>query len=275
MKEQTVAINGLRLSYAEAGRGPSLLLLHGLSYDRRSFEPVLSELAARFRVYALDLRGHGGSGRAGRYQLRDYVADVQAFADAVLPQSYLLYGHSLGALTALGLAAARPAAVAGLVLEDVPLFYRHTRIRDTAWAEAFAWAMDLTTGGLTLEQLTAQLQAAQPRIPEPLLRARARMLQQVDPGTMAAFIDHTHMDGFDQDAALAAVACPTLLLRGDPAKGGVLGAKDLAYARERLADSRVVDFDCGHYVHASRPSQVLEALERWCPVTASAPSPIG
>src|SRR3989442_2176215 len=45
--------------YDERGEGEPLVLLHGGVVDARFFEPNIDALAARFRVFALDLRGHG------------------------------------------------------------------------------------------------------------------------------------------------------------------------------------------------------------------------
>jgi pimeloyl-ACP methyl ester carboxylesterase len=55
----SVELQQLKPSYDERGEGESLVLLHGGVVDARFFEPNIDALAARFRVFALDLRGHG------------------------------------------------------------------------------------------------------------------------------------------------------------------------------------------------------------------------
>lgn len=56
-----VEINGSRMHYEERGRGPQLLLLHGLGSCASDWEHQLGALARDFRVLCCDLRGHGQS----------------------------------------------------------------------------------------------------------------------------------------------------------------------------------------------------------------------
>ena len=50
-----------RLAYICRGQGPAVLLLHGLGSSSLDWQPQIEHLARHFRVYALDLRGHGQS----------------------------------------------------------------------------------------------------------------------------------------------------------------------------------------------------------------------
>ena len=57
-------INGLRYAIEEAGAGDPLLLLHGFTGRAANWRPLLPRLAARWRVIAVDLPGHGDSAAA-------------------------------------------------------------------------------------------------------------------------------------------------------------------------------------------------------------------
>ncbi|GAA4589329.1 alpha/beta fold hydrolase [Planotetraspora phitsanulokensis] len=101
---------------------PPLVFLHGLSYDRRQWGPVLNELATvegDRRALALDLPGHGGSPRRDSYRLDEVVGVLhQAVTEAGL-DAPIVVGHSLGGVLATIYAATYPAR--GVVNVDQPL----------------------------------------------------------------------------------------------------------------------------------------------------------
>ncbi|MBD5786004.1 alpha/beta hydrolase [Cellulosimicrobium terreum] len=99
-----------------------LVLLHGLTFDRHQWQPLLRELATispRRRVLAVDLPGHGGSPRWPDYDLDAVVAAVHATTVEVGLDAPVVVGHSIGGLLAT-LYAARYAARA-VVNIDQPL----------------------------------------------------------------------------------------------------------------------------------------------------------
>ncbi|MFD0277468.1 alpha/beta fold hydrolase [Kitasatospora sp. NPDC127111] len=113
------------LAYRESGRpgGPPLVLLHALGEGADDWAGVLPRLAPDHRVYALDLRGHGASGRPGRYGLTGMRDDVLGFLDALGLERVDLVGHSMGGVVAYLVAQEQPGRVGRLVLEDVPAPY--------------------------------------------------------------------------------------------------------------------------------------------------------
>jgi pimeloyl-ACP methyl ester carboxylesterase len=105
---------------------PLAVLVHGVTSSSRTWWRVGPALAERgYRVLAVDLRGHGASPPAAAGLVTaDLAADVAETLDAVRvgegPAVELLVGHSLGALVALELVAARPGLARRLLLEDPP-----------------------------------------------------------------------------------------------------------------------------------------------------------
>ncbi|MFI8086216.1 alpha/beta fold hydrolase [Kitasatospora sp. NPDC086009] len=122
---RTVELPEVTLAYRESGPpgAPPLLLLHALGERATDWAGVLPDLAPRHRVLALDLRGHGDSGRPGRYGVEPMRDDVLAFLDALGLDRVDVVGHSMGGVVAYLLAQEHPERVGRLVLEDVPAPY--------------------------------------------------------------------------------------------------------------------------------------------------------
>ena len=59
-----------------AGDGPPVLLIHGITESSAAWEPIIEPLAPSHRVIAMDLRGHGRSAKANRYDLEVRAGDV-------------------------------------------------------------------------------------------------------------------------------------------------------------------------------------------------------
>ena len=124
IQERSFGRGSPRLNYAEgAPSGPPLVLLHGAGGHWQNPLPLLEPLAASWHVYALDLRGHGGSfHQSGGCRLDDFVADIVAFLDAVVGEAAVLLGYSLGGYIALCIAAQSPWRARTLVIADTPLY---------------------------------------------------------------------------------------------------------------------------------------------------------
>ncbi len=121
VRNQLTTSSGLTLGYREWGRadGPVAFLLHGLGSDADDWALTAPGLQ-RFRVIALDARGHGQSDWAASYELTDLRDDVIEAMDALGVLAAAVIGHSMGGVVAYLLAATRPDRVRALVLEDMP-----------------------------------------------------------------------------------------------------------------------------------------------------------
>lgn len=116
----SLMIDGYDLSYAEAGGGEPLLLVHGTLGDQRSFAPQMAPLGERFHVMALSMRhcwpGHWDSD--GDFTIDRHVADVAGFIAALGRGPVRLLGHSRGGHIAFRVAERHPALIRALVLAE-------------------------------------------------------------------------------------------------------------------------------------------------------------
>jgi len=110
-------VDGVGIHYLEAGEGPALLLIHGLGASTFTFRRILPELARRFRVVAVDLKGFGFSERpAGDYTLSAQAALVGQVMDQMGIEKASVLGHSMGGAVAMRLALACPDRIERLIL---------------------------------------------------------------------------------------------------------------------------------------------------------------
>jgi pimeloyl-ACP methyl ester carboxylesterase len=117
VRKEIVVADGTTVSYAVVdGVEPTVVILHGLAGSGREFERTASGLVGR-RVILIDQRGHGHSTRHPRDTSRDaFVSDAVAVIAAESAHAVDLVGQSMGAHTAMMLAAAHPRLVRRLVL---------------------------------------------------------------------------------------------------------------------------------------------------------------
>lgn len=115
---QWVDAAGMRLRYAQAGEsGPAVVLVHGFGGDCDNWLFNIAPLAAQARVFALDLPGHGQSGKqVAEPGVEGLARAVLAFMDALGIGEAHLVGHSLGGAVVLAAALAAPARVLSLSL---------------------------------------------------------------------------------------------------------------------------------------------------------------
>lgn len=275
MTEHDVALNGLRFRCAVGpGTGPPLVLLHGGSSRWQSWEPALPTLTERWTVYALDLRGHGGSEHAGSYALGSMGEDVALFVRDVVGQPAVLFGHSLGALVALATAEMAPDLVRAVVWGDAPLeaeAVRHTVLSQQEMNERWR---SMSGGAVSMEALEADLRSLQvmPGSTETLEEAlgedspwfpfMAQSLYLQDPAFLGALLEDFDgvFAGWDPARMLGGLACPLLLVQGDPLYGGLLKDDMVAAARRWKPDLQVVTVEgVGHALHTMAAEPVLTA----------------
>src|SRR6185295_8670184 len=120
LKEQFYDAGQIQINYAAGpANGIPLLLLHGVTSNWQSFLPIIPGLCQHYKIFAMDLRGHGLSGKMkGGYTLTEYSADVMHFVQTNLRESTIILGHSFGALIAVFLAARLSQYIQGIILLD-------------------------------------------------------------------------------------------------------------------------------------------------------------
>ncbi len=105
-----------RMAFIDTGGpGPVLLMLHGFSDTSRSFS-VIEPYFQDYRLIAPDLPGHGASSVGHGFHVADFAETIDRFLTLMGISRFFVLGHSMGAMTAIELAARRSSAVQGLAL---------------------------------------------------------------------------------------------------------------------------------------------------------------
>ncbi|MFQ5873716.1 MAG: alpha/beta fold hydrolase [Dehalococcoidia bacterium] len=115
--ERKAALEDVALRYVTAGTGPPVVLVHGLGNSVVSWRSNIRPLSQHFRVFALDLPGHGLSTHYdGRYNLSFIGRFMGQFLDLLELSEVSLVGSSLGGLISMKTALELPDRVRSLVL---------------------------------------------------------------------------------------------------------------------------------------------------------------
>lgn len=89
--------DGVKLNYLEAGSGPVMVLIPGWSQTAIQFKHQLAGLSDKYRVIALDMRGHGDSDKPKHgYRIHRLSTDVREFLVGKNLKNVVLGGHSMG-----------------------------------------------------------------------------------------------------------------------------------------------------------------------------------
>lgn len=170
--DRFVTIGGLRIHYLDWGGAGSesrqpLILLHGIGKIARSFDPIVPSFLGRYRVIAMDMRGHGDSDwhPQAAYLVEDYVKDLEGLVAQLGLRDIVLWGNSTGGRVAQVFAGLHPELTAAVIVEDVG----PERPKEISARRGQRMARE-QAGWASIDELLGQLKTEYPRTPESTLR---------------------------------------------------------------------------------------------------------
>lgn len=247
--------NGVTIRYLDEGdpRGTPIVLLHGYSDSWQSFSRVLPLIPDRFRVIAVDLRGHGGSDRpASGYGIGDMADDVvRLMADLELERAVMV-GHSMGSFVAREVVRRAPrrfdrlvlvGSAANVINEGTQQLFEVIHTFDDHVPPEFISEFQRSTFARPLpDAFVADVIAASSSVPPRVWREAA----------------HGMMMWNDQ-RRLPQLRLPTLLVWGE--KDQVFGRADQEALLDAIPGSRLVAYqDTGHAPHWEVPEAFINDL---------------
>ncbi|MGF7177789.1 alpha/beta fold hydrolase [Azospirillum doebereinerae] len=254
----------LPLTYLEAGEangGTPLLVLHGLFGSARNWQTLARRFAESRRVYALDLRNHGGAPWADSMSYEAMADDVLRFLDDRGFARAAVIGHSMGGKVAMTLALRHPDRVERLVVVDIaPTAYTHTHAPFVAAMKA----ADLE-GRTRRPEIESQLVDA---VPEAPLRSFLMQNLVLEEGKFSWRINLDAIGGAMADLigfpdpGDVRYAGPTLFIGGTKSDYILPEHHDLIRRRFPKAEIAMIE-GAGHWLHAERPQEFAGLVERF------------
>ena len=245
-----------RLHYWRHGRGRPLLVLHGVTDWGLDWAGFARRVGDACDCVLLDQRGHGYSEKpATGYAYADLAADAWRAVEALRLDRPIVLGHSMGGGVALALAASHPREIDRLLLVDPAI-----RLDTPAAAAGGPPAAPRPDAA----RRRAALEARQALGRDALREQTAAAHPTFDPEDVAYTVESTllvapavwgenrWMDAAAQEDQLRRLARPTLVVRGEPARGAIVSDAMARRIRELVPDdlARVATIaGTGHVPH--------------------------
>jgi haloacetate dehalogenase len=283
LEQLDVERDGVRLRVRHGGAGEPLLLLHGHPQSSAMWHRVVPQLAQRFRLVLVDLRGYGDSDRpppgegSAAYAKREMALDALHVMRSLGHDRFQVLAHDRGARVAHRLAADHPDAVERLLLLDIA----PTRAMYERTSQDFAlayWHWFFLVQPPPLPE--ALIESDPVRYIHSVMGSRHAGLGAFDPAALAEYErciaqpgsaagicgDYRASAGIDLEHDRADVAAgrrlrqPVRVLWGEH---GAVGRNFdvLALWRERAEDVSGAALPCGHYIAEEAPQLLLREAE--------------
>jgi 3-oxoadipate enol-lactonase len=246
-QDRFVDLDGRRIHYLDEGEGPAVVLLHSGGGSLYEFEEVVEPLAARFRVIAWDMPGHGDSDPLLKHHaIEDHRAVLERFVDALGVDTFALVGASIGGFIGVDYGLRHPKRLDRLVLVEAPLRSPQWYIQNWAMFEAMC-AIPETP----FEQLAPRFRKLTPE-----LHARWNIDRNKAGSWTIVDLAWASRD-FNMGEAFASLPSPPAVILGSK------GPTAVELDRMRAAQPEAVFItleDCGHFVMLDDPARFAEAL---------------
>jgi len=257
-----VKVNDLEMFYIESGQGEPLVLIHGLGGDHREWAMQIPVFAQKFRVIALDLRGHGETDKIGeKYSLPTFAKDVIGLLDKLEIDKAYFCGVSMGGIVTLQIALNYPERVKGLILVNTT-----ARLTEQAAKVVLRWVELFQTKGFDAYFDQVIKDAFHPSFIEAnpeLIKQIKEMSRNRDFQTVikAAF----GLQSFNFVDQLEKINAPTLIIHGEDDK--VIPVEEAKLLHQKIPNSELIIFPrCGHATIIEKAQEfnktVIEFLEK-------------
>jgi pimeloyl-ACP methyl ester carboxylesterase len=246
---------GCQLHYTDFGQGQPVLLVHGLGSSVADWELQIPVLAQRYRVLAIDLRGHGRSDKPREaYSIAGFAADLLALLDHLELARVHLVGISMGGMVGFQLAVDHPERLHSLTIVNSGPEVKADSLR----ARIEIGKRWLFSRVLSMQQLASVLgQRLFPKADQAGLREKMLVRwPQNDKRAYLASLDA--IIGWGVRERLAAIRCPTLVVAADRDYTPV--AHKQAWCREIAGARLVVVEDSGHATPLDQPQRFNAVL---------------
>jgi pimeloyl-ACP methyl ester carboxylesterase len=276
-----LVLHGHHIAYRQAGSGPILVLIHGITSDSSTWRRVMPYLAARFTVIAPDLLGHGASAKPrGDYSLGAHASTIRDLLLALGHDRATFVGHSLGGGIAMQLSYQFPERCERLVLvdsgglgRDVSMLLRAATLPGSELVLPLLAATRLLDAGRLTGSALRRLGLRAGTDIEEIARGHATLSsgdsRHAFVQTLRAVVDPGGQRVSASNRLYLTRHLPLLLIWGE--HDSVIPASHGNEAHLQLPDSRLELFsDSGHFPQLDEPERFLHVLQDFIDSTAPA-----
>ncbi len=276
-----VTVHGYRRAYLRAGRGPALLLIHGIGDNSETWRDLIPELARGRTVIAPDLLGHGRSDKPrGDYSVAGYACGMRDLLTVLGVERATVVGHSLGGGVAMQFAYQFPERCERLVLvstggvgSDLHPVLRAATVPGSGHALSLLASAPVRRVGWAVTRALRLLHTDIGRDADDLMRVFASLDV---PTARQAFLRtlRSAVDGHGQaitmlDRCYLAAGMPSLIVWGE--HDAAIPVEHARIAHEAMPGSRLEIFpDAGHFPHHADPERFRAVLEDFLATTRPA-----
>jgi pimeloyl-ACP methyl ester carboxylesterase len=270
VRDELIQIRGLRFHYRDwpsaIDDAPDLLLLHGYTGHARSWDAFAEAMSTRYRVLALDQRGHGETawGPPHEYGTMDMVQDVQGFVEAMSLKNFVLLGLSMGGMVSIGYAGQQPAELGRLVIVDIAPAIAANGLqkirRNVARSNVFA-SREEAFARARRDNAVPPEAHHRSRVDQSLMRTDdGRWTYRYDPALRDPSVPRERISEEEGWRLVGGIEVPTLLIRGE--NSDILDAATAERMVETLPDGRMVEIPgSGHPIPLDKPKEFLTAVQ--------------
>lgn len=234
----------------QQGEKPPVVLIHGAGGSHLSWPSEIRRMPG-FRIFALDLPGHGKSPGGGQQTILGYTQAIVKWLEAVGLYKAVFIGHSMGSAIALMLALEYPERVSALAL-----------LGSAARLQVNPILLEEASSPATLSNAVDRIIAwsFSPSAPVNLTRLVAKRMAETRPSVL--YSDFLACDAFDITHRIPRISQPTLIICGEhdrmtPLRQSQFLANSLPKARLEVIP------EAGHMVMLEKPSEVASVLRRF------------
>lgn len=255
MSEKRVSIGDIELHVEEWGRGEPVVLLHGLGSSGRDWEYQVEGLAARYRVIAIDVRGHGRSDKPrGPYSIAMFAGDVAKAIEKLGAKPAHVVGVSMGGMIGLELAARDPSSVRSLIAINNPAAVIARTLKEH-WQVFQRFAISRAFGMRKMGEVIAGRLFPKPE-QAPLRAIFAERWAANDKEAYMASL--RAIVGWTVEERLSQIRCPVLVVHGERDYYPIDDKKK--YVAKLKHGSLTVVPDSGHATPADQPAALTKIL---------------
>jgi pimeloyl-ACP methyl ester carboxylesterase len=262
----------MKLFYRKYGKGPPLIILHGLYGSSDNWVTIAKSLSEFYTVYLPDQRNHGQSPHNDIHDYDSMSQDLFELTKELKINKFFLAGHSMGGKTAISFALKWPEMINGLLIADISPF-----INETTKHSAYNQHLTILKAMLyiDLSQISTRREAESVLLEKiPSEKVRGFILKNLKRATDNRFSWKINvfsllnnlekiMESIDRQAALnqQITGFPVIFLKGEDSD--YLPFDDFRDIQKVFPAAEFVEVpNAGHWIHSDQPDAVIKNIKK-------------